>query len=216
MKKLKLKGFHGPRALAALTVVALALVAAACGSGGGSSSAAGNGTDLAFVSDMVPHHASAIDMAKIAQQRGQSPFVERLADDITRTQQQERTVMIAAKGDLAKAKVKKTPLGVPAHEMGMDMNTDSLKTATPFDKAFIDMMVPHHQGAIRMARVELAKGKSEKLKKLATNIVAAQTREIKAMNAHRTKAFGSPSPAGGVPAAKESGGSHDGMKGMKH
>ncbi len=165
---------------------------------------------------MVPHHKSAVDMATIAQKRGQTTFVKQLADGIVRTQKQEITVMSAAKGDLTKAEVKKAPLGVPSAMMGMDMNMGSLRTATPFDKAFIDMMVPHHQGAIRMARVELSKGKSEKLKKLAKDIVAAQTREIKAMNAHRTKAFGSPSPAGGVPAAKESGGSMDGMKGMKH
>lgn len=66
-----------------------------------------------------------------------------------------------------------------------------------------------------MARVEMSKGKSEKLKKLAEDVVAAQTREIRAMNSHRTMAFGSPSPAGGVPTDKESGGSHDGMKGMQ-
>lgn len=41
--------------------------------------------------------------------------------------------MKAAKGDLTKAMVKKTPLGVPAAMMGMDMNVDSLKTASPFD-----------------------------------------------------------------------------------
>lgn len=43
-----------------------------------------------------------------------------------------------------------------------------------------------------MARVEMSKGKSEKLKKLAEDIVAAQTREIRAMHSHRTMAFGSP------------------------
>lgn len=216
-KKLNVNRSHRARALAALTVVVLALSATACGgSSDGGSSAAGNGTDLAFVSDMVPHHKSAVEMATIAQKRGQSTFVKKLADDIMRTQKQEITVMSAAKGDLTKAEVKKAPLGVPSAMMGMDMNTASLKTATPFDKAFIDMMVPHHQGAIRMARVEMSKGKSEKLMKLSKDIVAAQTREIKAMNAHRTEAFGSPSPAGGVPAAKESGGSMGGMKGMKH
>ena len=200
------------RVLAALAAGILALGFAACGDddSAGSGSGSGNGTDLAFVGDMVPHHTSAVDMAKIAQERGQSPFVKRLADDIVRTQEQEISVMKAAKADLTEANVKKTPLGVPEAMMGMDMDMDTLKTANPFDRAFIDMMVPHHQGAIRMARVELAKGKSEELMKLAKDVVAAQTREIKAMNAFRAKEYGSASPAGGVPAKDESGGSKGG------
>jgi len=32
-----------------------------------------------------------------------------------------------------------------------------LEEAIPFDRAFIDAMIPHHQGAIRMARLELAR-----------------------------------------------------------
>lgn len=57
------------------------------------------------------------------------------------------------------------------------------------------MMIPHHQGAIRMARVELAEGADAKSKQLATAIIDAQSREIKAMNTHRTETFGGPSLA---------------------
>nr|MBA2521754.1 DUF305 domain-containing protein [Solirubrobacterales bacterium] len=73
----------------------------------------------------------------------------------------------------------------------------------PFDRAFIDMMIPHHQGAIRMAQVELQQGSEPGLEQLATGIISAQTREIEAMNRWREKWYGAASPAGGVPEPTE-------------
>jgi uncharacterized protein (DUF305 family) len=85
----------------------------------------------------------------------------------------------------------------------MEESTAELKTAKPFDRAFVDMMIPHHQGAIRMARAELAKGENATLKRLARDIVDGQALEIRAMNKFRRSEFGSPSPAGGIPGKTE-------------
>jgi hypothetical protein len=52
-----------------------------------------------------------------------------------------------------------------------------LMTGDP-DIDFLRMMLPHHQGAVDMARVELKYGKSEKLKELARKIVSTQEEEI--------------------------------------
>lgn len=49
------------------------------------------------------------------------------------------------------------------------------------DKDFVAMMIPHHQGAIDMARFELANGKDPVLRKLAQDVVAAQEKEIAEM-----------------------------------
>lgn len=49
------------------------------------------------------------------------------------------------------------------------------------DRDFVAMMIPHHQGAIDMARVELKYGKDPALRKLANAIVSAQEKEIKEM-----------------------------------
>jgi ABC-2 type transport system ATP-binding protein len=68
-------------------------------------------------------------------------------------------------------------LGLEMDEMGMDMVMDDLDGAKPFDRRFIDMMIAHHQGAIRMARSELAGGTSAQLRSLARAIVGAQARE---------------------------------------
>lgn len=177
------------RVLALMLAAAGALAIGACGddassSDTGSSSATGNPVDRAFVADMTPHHQSAVAMAKIAQERGESTFVKELADDITRTQNEEIAVMRREDQALAEAGIKKGSLGVEEHMMGMDGDVDALKTAKPFDKAFINMMLPHHEGAVTMAKVELSKGKNERLKTLAQDIITAQEREIKAMRKH--------------------------------
>jgi uncharacterized protein (DUF305 family) len=49
------------------------------------------------------------------------------------------------------------------------------------DRDFVAGMIPHHQGAIDMAKVELQYGEDASLRKLARNIVAAQQREIAMM-----------------------------------
>ncbi len=160
-----------------------------------------DGVDRAFTADMVPHHTSAVEMAEIAKQRSKRPEIQGLADDIIRTQKEEIDQMDGIDARLKDAGAPKGKLGVARGMMGMSMDTGSLKTAEPFDRAFIDMMIPHHQGAIRMARVELDRGADGDAKKLAKAIIAAQTREIGEMNGWRKDWFGAASRAGGVPKA---------------
>jgi len=170
-------------------LVAGALAIAGCGDDESSAQtdakATGNGTDRAFVADMIPHHESAVEMAEIAQERGESDFVKGLADDIVRTQNAEVSIMRREEAELVGAGVEKGSLGVPEHMMGMDVDLEELKTATPFDKAFIEMMVPHHKGAVEMAEVELARGADPELKTLAQEIIDAQKREIEQMDTWR-------------------------------
>lgn len=177
------------RKILSALAVAGALFSAGCGDNdssedSASQAAGGNPVDRAFVADMIPHHESAVQMAQIAQRGGSSKFVKKLADDIVKTQNAEISTMRAADRRLKSAGVKEGSLGVPEHMMGMDDDPASLKAATPFDRAFIRMMIPHHEGAIAMAKAEIEKGKDTELKKLADDIVEAQQREIGEMREH--------------------------------
>jgi uncharacterized protein (DUF305 family) len=51
------------------------------------------------------------------------------------------------------------------------------------DRDFAAMMIPHHEGAVDMAKIELTYGKDPELKKLAKQILEAQQPEIGQMKA---------------------------------
>ena len=55
------------------------------------------------------------------------------------------------------------------------------------DVDFIKGMMPHHQGAIDMAKIELEHGKDPKVRKLAREIIKAQNTEIAFMKAWLAK-----------------------------
>jgi uncharacterized protein (DUF305 family) len=179
-----------------------ALLVAGCGDDT-ASTAAGNATDRAFVAEMIPHHESAVRMARIAERRGSSTFVTRLAGDIERTQTQEISTMRARDRVYADAGVERGSLGMSEHMMGMDGDMMGLRSAKPFDAAFMRMMIPHHKGAIAMATYELDHGKDPRLKSLARTMIAAQQREIRAMGQH----------LGGTGTGMHDAGGMDGMHG---
>ncbi len=152
---------------------------------------------------MVDHHKMAIDMATVARDRATRPQIKALADNIITAQKQEIAQLNAADQKLAAKDVQAGDLGLSDAMMGMDMDNTMLMTATPLERMLIDMMVPHHQGAIRMARAELADGRDPQLRKLAQAVIAAQSKEIEQMNSWRVSWYGAESPSGGVPAADE-------------
>jgi uncharacterized protein (DUF305 family) len=74
-----------------------------------------------------------------------------------------------------------------AASMKAMMNGMNVKPTGKPDADFARMMIPHHQGAIDMAKVELQFGTDPELRKLATDIVAAQDKEIAQMKAWLAK-----------------------------
>ncbi len=71
------------------------------------------------------------------------------------------------------------------------MQAMDVKRSGDVDVDFVNMMRPHHQGAIDMAILELCYGKNERLKRLAQEIIVTQQQEIAAMRL----AIGDPLPA---------------------
>ena len=61
------------------------------------------------------------------------------------------------------------------------MNDMAAKPTGDIDRDFALMMIPHHQGAIDMAVIELRYGKNEQLRRIAQEIIVDQMQEIDAM-----------------------------------
>ena len=74
-------------------------------------------------------------------------------------------------------------------DMSMSEMTGNLqgKTGGDFDKAFISGMIAHHQGAIDMAKLAQKNAKHDEVKKMADDIISAQSKEIDMMQTWQTE-----------------------------
>lgn len=192
--------------IATIAVVLLAGLAIVVTSVGGNDedSPSPQEVDVAFTAQMVPHHEGAVEMAEMALENAEHPEIVKLAKNIIKTQNAEIGDLETINGRLSGSSDDGgDDLGMDDSAMGMNMDMGSLETADPFDREFIDQMIAHHQGAIRMARVALRDGEDEEVNTLSLAIVDAQAAEIEQMNEWREKWYGAASPSGGVPSLDE-------------
>ncbi len=146
----------------------------------------GKYSDRRFIDAMVPHHQGAIAMASVALKNAEHEEIKELSRNIISTQQAEiEELKSIMKEELGTSQVPMQMSQRQMRGMGMMMNPQHLAQSEPFDKAFIDAMIPHHQSAIYMARVAHEKSKIPEIKELAENIVDAQKREIEQMKQWR-------------------------------
>jgi uncharacterized protein (DUF305 family) len=145
----------------------------------------GEYSDKAFIDAMVPHHQGAIEMAEVALKNAEHVEIKQLSQNIISTQEAEIEELKTIKEQ--EFGTSEVPMKMSAGEMQMMGMTDpdELANKDPFDKAFIDAMIPHHQSAIEMAQVAYRESDNSEIKALAEGIVDAQTREIAQMEGWR-------------------------------
>ena len=144
-----------------------------------------NDADVTFARDMVVHHEGAIRMADLAAGRAGSQEVEELAARIRAAQGPEIETMnswLEAWGEEpASGGGHGDHGGMPGMMSAEDLGALENASGAEFDRLFLEGMVEHHEGALRMARTEQAEGANPDAKALAGKIEADQTREIEEM-----------------------------------
>ena len=146
----------------------------------------GKYSDRAFIDAMVPHHQGAIAMAEVALKNAEHEEIKELSRNIVSTQQSEiEELKSIKKEEFGTSNVPMEMSPQQMRGMGMMMDPQRLSKREPFDEAFIDAMIPHHQSAIEMAKVAIEKSENPRIKELAGNIVTAQKREIEQMKQWR-------------------------------
>lgn len=139
--------------------------------------------DVHFIEQMIPHHDSAITMARLALEKSSNEDIRALSNNIIVSQSRENEMMKAWYKDWTGHDVVQSSMGMMGRGGMMSGDTDMqrLENATDFDKEFLIEMIPHHQMAVMMANMlEVGTQRSE-MKKLAKDIITAQTSEIELM-----------------------------------
>jgi len=138
--------------------------------------------DQYFISQMIPHHEGAIEMAKIALKRSKRPEILSLAKGVIEAQERENHDMRAWYEQWFGAAPSSSGMGM-MHMDGMKGDLDILTSVPPegFDREFIEQMIPHHEMAIMMAQMLLAATERGEMKTLANNIIVSQSSEIQMM-----------------------------------
>lgn len=132
-------------------------------------------SDQEFLEMMVPHHQEAIDTAKEVLERGQSPELKTIAENIIKTQTAEIAQMQTWHQDWFNS-----TLTADSHYMAMMRPLSELSGAA-LDRQFAEDMIKHHEGAIQMAKQLQTFTERPELQELAKNIIIAQTTEIEEM-----------------------------------
>ncbi|XVQ82910.1 DUF305 domain-containing protein [Microbispora siamensis] len=144
-----------------------------------------NDQDVMFARMMIPHHRQAVEMGRLAEGRAADPRVARLARRIEAAQAPEIRTMSDWLTAWGEPVLGESP--APAHHAmpGMmspeDMRRLEGLSGRAFDRAFLTMMIRHHEGAVAMARDELRTGVYEPARRMAASIVSSQSAEIREM-----------------------------------
>ncbi len=137
--------------------------------------------EVMFLKEMIPHHQSAVEMAKLIPANTKRPELIKLGAEITASQNAEIKQMT----DWLKSWHGETP-GSMEKMPGMEKMMGEMKTLekakdAEFDKMFLQMMIPHHEGAVSMSALVEKRTERPELRKLAQEITKAQQAEIAEM-----------------------------------
>lgn len=189
--------------VAAVTVIAGAvLLGALIGGRGPSTTTPGDASvDAGFARDMQRHHAQAVEMSALILETSRDPEIRTLARDILLTQQQQIGQMYGWLDLWDLPQTAERPAmswmddpNMPGHDMasmadtpmpGMASDADVARLAAATgeraDRLYLQLMIPHHQGALGMAMAAAKTAQEPQVRALAQSMWTSQTAELKVL-----------------------------------
>lgn len=165
----------------AFAAALLAVALTACGAPAASTDDSPyDDADVAFATNMIPHHAQGIEVAKLAATHASSPRIKQLALQISAEQGPEIVQMQSLLAGWGQPPAATVMAGMPGMASMPGMLTDQqmaqlgAATGPAFDHAFLQLMIVRDQGGITMAQAELDDGRDTDATTLAQNIADAQ------------------------------------------
>jgi uncharacterized protein (DUF305 family) len=146
--------------------------------------------EQSFLQQMIQHHRSGVEMAKMVKDHTKRVELQQLAEKIIAGQQGEIDKMTGWLRDWYQAPPKPVANETADKEMKPHMAMLSGKHDADFDKAFLQMMPEHHHMAVEMAEQVAKKGTHVELKELAAKMAKDQSEEIKQMKGWASSWFG--------------------------
>lgn len=188
-----------------ISVVALALLVFACGSPKPESTATAAGDtastspaptqaaapaaeyDLQFIDTIMQHHDMAVQMGQMTAAEASDAKLKELgrksAEDQTKDVERLRSWREQWYGAAPRAV---NPQLAGGESLNMKMSHSDSASSHELDMRLIDMMIPHHQGGVAMAREAVARAQRPELKQFAQETVTKQEKELAELQALKT------------------------------
>jgi uncharacterized protein (DUF305 family) len=145
--------------------------------------------DVKFMQGMIAHHAQAIYMSRMATDHGASPRLLRLANKIDQSQVAEIRIMqqwLKSNEQFAPDTSSWRTMTMSGMLTPDQMTKLEAAKGVEFDRAFLNYMIQHHEGALQMVKDLFATpraGQEVDVNVFANDVVTVQTAEIGAMRA---------------------------------
>ncbi len=143
--------------------------------------------DVEFMQGMIAHHAQAIHMSRMAEAHGASPKLLKLANKIDQSQVAEIRIMqqwLRSNGQVAPDTSSWRTMMMAGMLTPEQLKTLDASRGVAFDRAFLNYMIQHHEGALTMVKDLFATpraGQEVDVNVFANDVVTVQTAEIGAM-----------------------------------
>ena len=143
--------------------------------------------DVEFMQGMIAHHAQAIYMSRLAASHGANPKLLKLATKIDQSQVAEIRIMqgwLVHNGQVAPDTSSWRTMTMTGMLTEAQLKELDAAKGTGFDRAFLTLMIQHHEGALQMVKDLVATpraGQEVDVNVFANDVVSVQTAEIGAM-----------------------------------